>query len=103
MVSTQSTDSMQRIERMHPKRYALPNNERRRLALHFSRNCMDWCFAGLVAAVEDMGQSHYGASMILDGEDLLLLMRTADAEAENAHNSNMITFHRIEGFRGLAY
>jgi hypothetical protein len=103
MVSTQSTDSMQRIDRMHPKRYALPNNERRRVALHFSKNCMDWCFAGLVAAVAEMGQSHYGGSMVIDGEDLLVLMRTADAEAENAHNSNMITFHRIERFRELAY
>lgn len=103
MVSTQSTDSMQRIEAMAAKRYALPNNERRRLALHFSKNCIDWCFAGIVAAVEDMGQSHYGAHMIIDGDDLFLLMRTADAEAENAHNSNMITFHKLEGFRGLVY
>jgi len=103
LVSSQSTDSMQRIERMHPKRYGLPDNERRRLALHFSTNCVDWCFAGLVAAVEDIGESHYGASMVIDGDDLLMLMRTADAEAENAHNSNMITFHRVETFRDLAY
>ncbi|NQU76971.1 MAG: hypothetical protein HQ546_11725 [Planctomycetes bacterium] len=103
MISSQSTDSMQRIETMHPKRYGLPDNERRRLVLHFSTNCMDWCFAGLVAAVDDMGESHYGASMIIDGDDLLILMRTADAEAQNAHNSNMITFHQVEGLRELAY
>ena len=103
MVSMQATDSMQRIELMHPKRYGLPDNERRRLALHFSKNCMDWCFAGLVAAVDDMGQSHYGGSMVIAGDDLLILMRTADAEAENAHNSNMITFHIVESFRELAY
>ena len=103
LVSTQSTDSMQRIEKMHPKRYGLPDNERRRLALHFSTNCIDWCFAGLVASTDDMGQCHYGASMIVDGEDLLFLMRTSDAEARNAHDSNLITFHKVRDFRGLAY
>lgn len=103
MVSTQSTDSMQRVELMHPQRYGLPDNERRRLALHFSKNCMDWCFAGLVAAVEDMGQSHYGGNMAIVGDDLLVLARTADADAENAHNSNMITLHKVAQFRRLAY
>ncbi|MEW6359529.1 MAG: sialidase family protein [Planctomycetota bacterium] len=103
MAVAQSTDSMQRVELMPPKRYALPNNERRRLALHFSKNCMDWCFAGLVAAVEDMGQSHYGAHMVIDGADLLLLMRTSDPAAKNAHDSNLITFHKVENFRKLVY
>jgi len=103
LISSQSTDSMKRAELMHPKRYGLPDNERRRLVLHFSRNCIDWCFAGLATAVDDMGQSHYGASMVIDGDDLLLLMRTANPEARNAHDSNTITFHRIRGFRELAY
>jgi hypothetical protein len=103
MVSSQSTDSMRRVELMHPKRYGLPDNERRRLALHFSKNCRNWCFAGLVAATDDMGQSHYGGSMVIDGDDLLILMRTANSEAQNAHDSNMITCHRIKGFRELAY
>ena len=36
-------------DRMEPDRYNLPNKERHILALHFSRNCVDWCFAGVVA------------------------------------------------------
>ena len=44
LLSTQATDSMTRIERLPADRYNLPNNERRRLQLHFSKNLVDWCF-----------------------------------------------------------
>ena len=103
MISSQATDSMKRIERLQPKRYNMPCQERHRLVLHFSRNCIDWCFAGIVAKVDDVGQSHHGGNMIIDGDDLHILMRTADADAKNAHNSNLITFHTVRGFRGLVY
>ncbi|MBN2712819.1 MAG: hypothetical protein JXR97_10375 [Planctomycetes bacterium] len=36
-------------ERMPSNRHGLPDNERRRLQLHFSTDMIDWCFAGLVA------------------------------------------------------
>ena len=103
MISSQATDSMKRVELLEPKRYSMPNQERHRLVLHFSRNCIDWCFAGVVAKVDDVGQSHHGGNMIIDGEDLHILMRTADANAKNAHNSNLITFHTVRHFRDLAY
>ena len=41
--------------------------------------------------------------LIVDGDDLHILMRTADAEAKNAHNSNLITFHTVRQFRELEY
>ena len=103
MISSQATDSMKRVEALGPKRYNMPCQERHRLALHFSRNCVDWCFAGLVAKADDVGQSHHGGNMIIDGDDLLILMRTADADAKNAHNSNLITFHTVRNFRDLVY
>ncbi len=103
MISSQTTDSMKRVERLHPKRYNMPNQERHRLVLHFSRNCIDWCFAGVVAKVDDVGQSHHGGNMVIDGDDLHILMRTADAAAKNAHNSNLITFHTVRRFRDLEY
>jgi hypothetical protein len=63
LVSLQTTDSMRQVKRLNPKRWNLPDNERHRLALHFSKNCVDWCFAGLIAKVDDDGQSrHYGPS-----------------------------------------
>ncbi len=103
MISSQATDSMRRVELLEPKRYSMPNQERHRLALHFSKNCIDWCFAGLVAAVDDVGQSRHGGNMVIDGDDLHVLMRSADADAVNAHNSNLITFHTVRSFRDLVY
>ena len=103
MISSQATDSMRRVELLQPKRYNMPSQERHRMALHFSRNCIDWCFAGLVAKVDDVEQSHHGGNMIVDGDDLHILMRTADAQAKNAHNSNLITFHTVHNFRDLVY
>ena len=103
MISSQSTDSMKRVELLEPKRYNMPNNERHRLALHFSKNCIDWCFAGLVAKADDVGQSRHGGNMIVDGSDLHILMRSADETAFDAHNSNMLTFHTVKNFRDLVY
>ena len=49
LLGTQATDSMTRPDAMPAERFQLPNNERQRLVLHFSKNMLDWCFAGLVA------------------------------------------------------
>ena len=40
-------------------------------------------------------------SMLIDGEDIIYLSRTADNGARNFHDSNYITFHRIRNFRKL--
>ena len=50
LLSTQATDSMRRAERLPADRFGLPDNERQRLQLHFSRNMIDWNFAGLVTS-----------------------------------------------------
>ncbi len=103
LLSTQATDSMRRPERMSPRAFGLPDNERQRLVLHFSRNCVDWCFAGLVdAAVGENASCHYGY-MLIDRDDLLIVSRSGDGEAFNAHNGNLITFHRVRNFRSLIY
>ncbi|OGV62696.1 MAG: hypothetical protein A3K19_13610 [Lentisphaerae bacterium RIFOXYB12_FULL_65_16] len=103
LISSASIDSMRRVETLDPWHYGMPYNERKRIALYFSRNCMDWCFAGLVADAVGTKRSHFHCSTVIDGEDLIMLMRTADAAAVNEHNSNTITFHRIREFRKLAY
>jgi hypothetical protein len=41
--------------------------------------------------------------MAIDGEDLLVLSRSGDERAKDAHNGNLITFHRIANFRRLSY
>ena len=103
LLGTQATDSMIRPEWMPENRFDLPNNERQRLVLHFSRNCIDWCFAGLVDQVKAPNMSRHYASMAIHGEDLVILSRSGDEQAATAHNGNCITCHRIERFRELVY
>ena len=103
LLSSQATDSMTRPDRLPSNRYGLPNNERRRLQLHFSKNMVDWCFAGLVAVGPVEQASRHYASMIVDSDDLVVLSRSGDERAKSAHDGDLITFHRIEGFRGLVY
>jgi hypothetical protein len=103
LLGTQATDSMRRADRLPPDRFNLPNNERRRLVLHFSRNMVDWCFAGVVAiGPVEVASRHY-ASMVIDGDDLQILSRSGDERASSPHNGNIITAHRIERFRELVY
>ncbi len=103
LLSTQATDSMTRAERLPAERYNLPNNERHRLQLHFSRNCLDWCFAGMVAIGPSPKQSRHYASMVMDGDDLHVLSRSGDERAASAHDGNLVTFHTVRAFRDLAY
>ena len=103
LLSSQSTDSTIRVEKMPKDRVGLGNNERNRLVLHFSKNLIDWCFAGLVAIGPSNKQSRHYASMDFDGEDLIILSRSGDARAKSAHDGNLITFHRVKNFRRLIY
>ncbi len=103
LLGSQATDSMRRPDRLPAERYDLPNNERHRLVLHFSRNLIDWCFAGLVAKTESPKEARSYASMDIDGDDLVILSRSGDARAKSAHDGNLITFHRVRNFRTLVY
>lgn len=101
LLSTQSTDSMIKPELLSADRYNLPNNERQRLVLHFSKNLVDWCFAGIVDVGETQRQARHYASMAIDGDDLLIVSRSGDKDAFSAHDTNIVTFHRIKSFRRL--
>ena len=103
LLSSQATDSMTRPDRLPGERYDLPNNERHRLVLHFSKNMVDWCFAGVVAITGSPKEARHYASMDIDGEDLVILSRSGDARAKSAHDGNLITFHRVRNFRELVY
>ncbi|MBC2592644.1 exo-alpha-sialidase [Ruficoccus amylovorans] len=103
LLSSQATDSMRRVDRLPQSRYDLPNNERNRLALHFSKNMVDWCFAGLVATTDSDKEARHYASIDFDGDDLVILSRSGDENAKSAHDGNLITFHRVKNFRDLVY
>lgn len=103
LLSVQARDSMTRIEFLSEDRYNIPCDERDRLALHFSKNMVDWCFAGLVDQSGFDRQPRHYASMDFDGEDMLIVSRSGDKDSKSAHNSNLVTFHRIKNFRDLVY
>jgi len=103
LLSNQATDSMTRTDLLPASRFSLPNNERNRLVLHFSKNLVDWCFAGLVAIGQGDQESRNYACMDIDGDDLVILSRSGNAQAKSAHDGNLITFHRVKNFRDLVY
>jgi len=103
LLSTQATDTMCRWDRMPKDRYNLPYDERQRLQLSFSRNMVDWCFAGLVATGGSVKESRHYASMAVDGDDLVIVSRSGTKQAQSPHNGDMITFHRVSDFRSLVY
>ncbi len=103
LLSTQATDSMTRAEMLQDDRYNLPNNERRRLVLHFSKNCFDWCFAGIAAIGDTEKMSRHYASMVIDGNDIYIASRSGDENSKDAHDTNFISFHVIKDFRKLIY
>ena len=103
LLTSQSTDSMTDVRRLDPDRFDMPNNERNRLMLYFSKNCMDWCFAGIVAIGKGHKQSRHYASMCFDGDDLCVLSRSGDEHCFSAHDTNLIIFHRVKNFRDLVY
>jgi hypothetical protein len=103
LLGSQSTDSMTRPDCLPDDRFNLPSNERHRLVLHFSKNCVDWCFAGRIDDTGAYGQSRHYASMAIHGDDLLVLSRSGDHRAKSAHDGNLITFHTVRDFRRLVY
>ena len=103
LLSSQPTDSMTKAELLPSDRYNLPNNQRSRLVLHFSKNLVDWCFAGIVAKGETEKESRHYASMVIDGNDLAIVSRSGNKDARSAHNGNMLTFHKVKNFRELIY
>ncbi len=103
LVSTQCTDSMTRRELMGPERYNIPCDERDRLQLSFSKNMVDWCFAGFVAKGDSEKQSRHYCGAAIDGDDLLIVSRSGDKDAFSAHNGNIASFHRVKDFRKLVY
>lgn len=103
LASTQSEDSCRPIDRLGPRQFGMPNNERHRLVLHYSKNSVDWIFAGVVAIGQKQEQSRNYPSFIFDNTDIIMVARSGDADSKDSQYSNTVTFHRIKNFRDLVY
>ena len=91
-----------------PARHRGGNPERTRntLALVASPDLRQWTVRAVVLHHPDVEKHGFQyADWQFDGDDLIAVCRTAfdDAEggAENQHNANFLTFHRIRGFRAI--
>jgi hypothetical protein len=78
------------------------NVERQRntLALTSSRTLRNWEVRSVILYHPDVRTVGFQyADWQFDGDDLIVVSRTAFGDAPNCHNANYLTFHRIEAFR----
>ena len=75
--------------------------DRRWLLLWYAVDALNWIPAGWVARTRKWTQSFSYPVMLIDGEDLLILSRTAKA-SKSQHDVDCTTFHRVHDFRALA-
>jgi len=69
---------MTKVDCLNASRFNLPNNERHRLQLHFSKNFFDWCFAGMVVYGESEKDARNYGSMLINGGNLYIVSRSGD-------------------------
>ena len=103
LAGNQATDSMTRPERLPEARTGLPCDETHRLQLHFSRNLVDWCFAGLITTGSQPQEHRHSCSLAVRGSDLCAVCCSGDATSRTPAETSRITFHLIPDFRELAY
>ena len=103
LLSNQVTDSMTDAHKLGRGRRGLPCEQWTRLALHFSRNMIDWCFAGYVAGSEAEKESRRSAVMAVRGKDLCIVCCAGDERCKDSHHANLIAFHSVTDFRELVY
>lgn len=103
MVANAVTDHLQDRKPLAARGFSgvRPSDERCILNLSYSLDAFNWFCAGTVAMSPDPLESFSYASLLIDGDDLLVLSRTS-LGGKNQHDTNLITFHRVHGFRSLA-
>lgn len=99
LASSQASDSLCRLDAIPSGRVNLPDNERNRLFLYWSKNCVDWVPAGLICKGENDRHARNYPSMIVSGSDLIVACRSGDDESKDGQYSNLVTVHKIQNFR----
>lgn len=105
MLSNMPTDSQgafyKRDELLDIGFHGGPGNERRFLMLYYSRDALNWFGAGCVAKWGSPIQAFMYPSAAIYKDDILFISRTSK-DAQNQHDADLVTFHRIKNFRSLA-
>lgn len=90
-----------------PRHYAHnPERTRNTVALMASSDLREWVVRAVVLYHPDVANHGFQyLDWVFEGDDLLVASRTAHADglegADNQHNANYLTFHRINNFRTL--
>ena len=74
------------------------------LSLLVSDDCINWRVLQDIIDMRDTDHNMIGfqyVDMMIEGDDIVFLCRTAINGAHNFHDSNYCTFHRIKDFRKL--
>jgi hypothetical protein len=74
------------------------------IALVYSQDLENWKLLKILYDFSNEDTTKVGlqyVDFIIEGNDIIYVCRTALNNAENFHNSNYTTFHRIENFRDL--
>ena len=74
------------------------------LSLLVSEDCVNWRVAHDIIDMRDTDSEKIGfqyVDMMIEGDDILFLCRTAINGANNYHDANYSTFHRIKNFRSI--
>jgi len=103
LASNLVSDSMTRVEKLPPDRKGLPCDERQRLQLHFSRNLVDWCFAGCLDSGAGAKEWRHSCRLAIGGSDLYVVCCSGHPGLGGLGYTDRITFHAVPGFRELAY
>ena len=102
MTANHPTDHLQDFSALRDQGFVgVPANERRILNLYYSLDSLNWFQAGTVAMSSSKLESFSYPSMLIDDDDLLVLSRTS-VGGKNQHDANLVTLHRVSGFRSLA-
>ena len=75
--------------------------DRRFLMLLYSLDGKNWMQAGCIASARSLDESFMYGHSVIDGDDLVTISRTSSG-ADDMHNADYSTFHRIQDFRRLA-
>lgn len=97
------TDTLTLPARLHPKWPGIPCEESAGLQLHFSRNLVDWSFAGLIDQTAAPGLYRTGCALAVKGGDLHAIARAGDEACKKLPATNLILSYRIPDFRSLVY
>lgn len=96
------------VNEVGPDPVRLPAAVRNRLAIASSRDLRAWTLHAVLLSHEDA--EHHGfqyADFAFDADDLVFVSRTAhddrDGGADDYHNANYITFHRLVDFRSCVH